>query len=224
MRRVDEPAALEAVAAATCALAERGFGDSTIYLERLVTPARHIEVQVFGFGDGQAAHLHERDCSVQRRYQKVVEEAPAPGLGAAARQAMAAAAVALARRVRYRGAGTVEFVVAPDEHFFFLEMNTRIQVEHPVTEMLTGGGPRGGAAPPRARRCAGGTAARRHRRRGPCHRVPPLRRAPGEALPSVAGPHRGFALARRPRSQARSRARPQNRVRRARGKRRHAAL
>ena len=138
MRRVDEPAALEAVAAATCALAERGFGDSTIYLERLVTPARHVEVQVFGFGDGQAAHLHERDCSVQRRYQKVVEEAPAPGLGAAARQAMAAAAVALARRVRYRGAGTVEFVVAPDERFFFLEMNTRIQVEHPVTEMLTG--------------------------------------------------------------------------------------
>ena len=138
MRRVDEPAALEAVAAATRTLAERAFGNGAIYLERLVIPARHVEVQVFGFGDGRAAHLHERDCSVQRRYQKVVEEAPAPGLGADARRAMADAAVALARSVRYRGAGTVEFVVAPDGSFFFLEMNTRIQVEHPVTEMLTG--------------------------------------------------------------------------------------
>ena len=138
MRRVDEPAALEAVAAATQTLAERAFGNGAVYLERLVTPARHVEVQVFGFGDGRAVHLHERDCSVQRRYQMVVEEAPAPGLGADARRAMADAAVALARSVRYRGAGTVEFVVAPDGRFFFLEMNTRIQVEHPVTEMLTG--------------------------------------------------------------------------------------
>ena len=138
MRRVDDAAALESVAAATQALAERGFGDGTVYLERLVAPARHVEVQVFGFGDGEAIHLFERDCSIQRRFQKVVEEAPAPALPEAARRAMAEAALTLARAVRYRGAGTVEFVAGPDGEFFFLEMNTRIQVEHPVTEMLTG--------------------------------------------------------------------------------------
>ena len=138
MRRVETPETLEAVTAATQALAERGFGDATVYLERLVAPARHIEVQIFGFGDGRAIHLFERDCSVQRRFQKVVEEAPAPGLAAGTRRAMADAALALARAARYRGAGTVEFIAAPDGAFFFLEMNTRIQVEHPVTEMTAG--------------------------------------------------------------------------------------
>ncbi len=138
MKRVDDAAALEPVAAATRALAARGFGDGTIYLERLVAPARHVEVQLFGFGDGRAVHLFERECSIQRRFQKVVEEAPAPGLDAGARERMCEAALALARARRYRGAGTVEFVVGPDGAFFFLEMNTRIQVEHPVTEMLTG--------------------------------------------------------------------------------------
>ena len=138
MRRADGPAELERAAAAARTMAERAFGDGGIYLERLVAPARHLEVQVFGFGDGGAAHFFERDCSVQRRFQKVVEEAPAPGLAPGVRRAMAEAALALARAVRYRGAGTVEFVAGPGGEFFFLEMNTRIQVEHPVTEMLTG--------------------------------------------------------------------------------------
>ncbi len=138
MRRVDEAAALDAATAATQALAARAFGDGTVYLERLVAPARHVEIQVFGFGDGRAAHVFERDCSIQRRFQKIVEEAPAPALDAGVRRAMADAALALARAVRYRGAGTVEFVVGEDGGFFFLEMNTRIQVEHPVSEMLTG--------------------------------------------------------------------------------------
>ena len=138
MRRVDDPAKLEEVVRATQAMAARAFGDGTVYLEKLVTPARHIEIQVFGFGDGRAIHLFERDCSVQRRFQKIVEESPAPGLAPEVRARMAEAAVALARQERYRGAGTIEFVVGPKQNFYFLEMNTRIQVEHPVTEMLTG--------------------------------------------------------------------------------------
>lgn len=139
MQRVDEPDQLHKTLDSTQALAERAFGDGTVFLERLVPKARHIEIQVFGFGDGRAVHLHERECSVQRRYQKIVEESPAPRLGAKTREAMANAALALAEQERYRGAGTVEFVVdAETQEFFFLEMNTRIQVEHPVTEMRTG--------------------------------------------------------------------------------------
>lgn len=138
MRRVDGPDDLERVAEAARSMARRAFGDDGIYLERLVAPARHVEVQVFGFGDGRAVHLFERECSAQRRFQKIVEEAPAPGLDDGARRALAEAALALARAVRYRGAGTVEFAVDADARFYFLEMNTRIQVEHPVTEMLTG--------------------------------------------------------------------------------------
>ena len=139
MRRVDAPADLSKTVEATQALAEKSFGDGAIYLERLVRRARHVEIQVFGFGDGHAIHMFERDCSVQRRYQKIVEESPAPNLPAALRRSMAEAAVALARQERYRGAGTIEFVVdAETGDFFFLEMNTRIQVEHPVTELVTG--------------------------------------------------------------------------------------
>jgi 3-methylcrotonyl-CoA carboxylase alpha subunit len=127
------------VVEATQALAGKSFGDGTVYLERLVSKARHVEIQVFGFGDGRAVHLFERDCSIQRRFQKIIEETPAPHLTPETRAAMAAAAVALARQERYRGAGTVEFVVdAATGSFYFLEMNTRIQVEHPVTEMTTG--------------------------------------------------------------------------------------
>jgi len=139
MRRVDKPEELAKIVEATQSLAEKSFGDGTIYLERLVAKARHIEIQVFGFGDGTAVHLFERECSIQRRFQKIVEETPAPGLPPAVRRAMAEAAVALARQERYRGAGTVEFVMdATTGAFYFLEMNTRIQVEHPVTEMTTG--------------------------------------------------------------------------------------
>jgi acetyl/propionyl-CoA carboxylase alpha subunit len=123
----------------TQAMAARFFGDGAVYLERHVARARHVEVQVFGDGEGDAVHLNERDCSIQRRYQKIIEEAPAPEMADAVREAMTAAAVALARATRYRGAGTVEFLVdVATGEFFFLEMNTRIQVEHPVTEMVTG--------------------------------------------------------------------------------------
>jgi acetyl/propionyl-CoA carboxylase alpha subunit len=139
MRRVDKPEDLEKTVEATQALAEKSFGDGTIYLERLVAKARHVEIQVFGFGDGRAVHMYERECSVQRRFQKIVEETPSPGIAAETRAAMADAAVALVRQERYRGAGTIEFVVdAESGAYYFLEMNTRIQVEHPVTEMITG--------------------------------------------------------------------------------------
>jgi 3-methylcrotonyl-CoA carboxylase alpha subunit len=138
MRRVASPDTLVEVVEATQAMAAKAFGDGTIYLEQLVDPARHVEIQVFGFGDGRAVHLFERECSIQRRFQKIVEESPAPGLAPAVRDAMAEAAVRLAEEARYCGAGTVEFVVAADQRYYFLEMNTRIQVEHPVTEMLTG--------------------------------------------------------------------------------------
>ncbi len=139
MRRVDKPEDLSKTVEATQALAEKSFGDGTIYLERLVARARHIEIQVFGFGDGRAVHMYERECSVQRRFQKIIEETPSPGITAQMRAAMANAAVALVKQERYRGAGTIEFVVdAENGAYYFLEMNTRIQVEHPVTEMTTG--------------------------------------------------------------------------------------
>jgi 3-methylcrotonyl-CoA carboxylase alpha subunit len=139
MQRVEGQDKLRGVVESTQAMAARAFGDGTVYLERFIPKARHIEIQVFGLGDGHAVHLFERDCSIQRRYQKIIEETPAPDLGEATRDAMSKAAVALAAQERYRGAGTIEFVVdATTGEFFFLEMNTRIQVEHPVTEMTTG--------------------------------------------------------------------------------------
>jgi 3-methylcrotonyl-CoA carboxylase alpha subunit len=139
MQRVDGPDTLDKVVQSTQTMAARAFGDGTVFLERLVPKARHVEIQVFGLGDGHAVHLFERECSIQRRFQKIIEESPAPRLDAGTRRAMAEAAVALAKQERYRGAGTVEFVVnAETSAFYFLEMNTRIQVEHPVTEMNTG--------------------------------------------------------------------------------------
>ena len=138
MRQVDEPARLADVVTATQTMAERAFGNGAVYLERLVQRPRHVEIQVFGHGDGRGFHLMERECSVQRRFQKIVEEAPSPAVDSALRARMADAALALVERERYRGAGTVEFILAPDGEFYFLEMNTRIQVEHPATEMITG--------------------------------------------------------------------------------------
>ena len=139
MRLVDAPEKLLASVSATQQLAAKSFKDGTIYLERYVPRARHVEIQVFGYGDGSAVHLFERECSIQRRFQKIIEESPAPGLPAELRARMAKAAAALAAHQRYRGPGTVEFIVDADSlEFFFLEMNTRIQVEHPVTEMVTG--------------------------------------------------------------------------------------
>lgn len=139
MRLVEQPEKLLEVAQSTQSMAEKAFGDGTIFLERFIANARHVEVQVFGFGNGEAIHLYERDCSLQRRYQKVIEESKAPGLPEAVRIKMLSVAVSLCQHQKYSGAGTVEFVIDADTFdFFFLEMNTRIQVEHPVTEMCTG--------------------------------------------------------------------------------------
>ena len=118
--------------------AEAAFGDGSLYVEKLLVRARHVEVQVLGDEHGNVAHLFERECSLQRRRQKILEEAPAPALGEAVRAEIAEAAVRLARASGYTSAGTVEFLIDRDGAFYFIEMNTRIQVEHPVTEMVTG--------------------------------------------------------------------------------------
>jgi len=125
--------------AAAAAEAQAAFGDPSLYVEKFIERARHIEIQVLGDAHGNVVHLGERDCSTQRRHQKLIEEAPSPVIDAGLRRELADAAVRLARHVKYVGAGTVEFVFDDDtRRWYFLEMNTRIQVEHPVTEMVTG--------------------------------------------------------------------------------------
>ncbi len=138
MRAVAEPAELADALAAAARQAEAAFGDGALLVERFLAAPRHVEVQVLGDAHGRVVHLFERDCSLQRRHQKVFEESPAPAVSAELRARLGEAAVALARAVEYRGAGTVEFLLDADGAFFFLEMNTRLQVEHPVTEAVTG--------------------------------------------------------------------------------------
>ena len=143
MRRVEKSEDFEAALASCQREAQSSFGDAHVLIERYVTRPRHVEIQVFADTHGHCVYLFERDCSVQRRHQKVLEEAPAPGMSAERRAEMGAAAVAAAKAVGYVGAGTVEFIAEPtpdgaDLRFYFMEMNTRLQVEHPVTEAITG--------------------------------------------------------------------------------------
>src|SRR5229473_938017 len=118
--------------------AKSSFGDERVFIEKFIVDPRHIEIQVLGDKHGNVIHLGERECSIQRRNQKVIEESPSPLIDAATRERMGLQAVALAKAVGYDSAGTVEFVAGQDKSFYFLEMNTRLQVEHPVTEMITG--------------------------------------------------------------------------------------
>ena len=139
MRVVEKPEEFAAKFGQATAEAQAAFGNPAIYLERFFPKVRHVEIQVFGDTHGNYVHLGERDCSVQRRHQKLVEEAPSPAISQATRHEMAEAALALIRALRYVNAGTVEFIYdVASGKFFFIEMNTRIQVEHPVTEAVTG--------------------------------------------------------------------------------------
>ena len=138
MRQVDGPEGLEEAYQAAQAEAVACFGDGEMYLEKLVLNPRHIEFQIMADSQGHVVHLGERDCSIQRRRQKLIEESPSRALTPELRERMGAAAAAAARAAGYVGAGTVEFVLAPNGEFYFIEMNTRIQVEHPVTELVTG--------------------------------------------------------------------------------------
>ncbi len=177
MRIVRSPSGLTEAVAGARREAGAAFGDDTVFLESYLDAPRHIEIQLVADHHGNIASLYERECSIQRRHQKIIEEAPSTAIDSSARQQMSEAAVSLARAVGYSGVGTVEFLFHAGQ-FWFLEMNTRLQVEHPVTEMITGidlvrlqieiadgGSLRSALLGPGDR--------------GPCHRGPPLRRGPG---------------------------------------------
>ena len=139
MKIVEGPKDLKMVLEAASAEARAAFGDDRIYIEHFIPNARHIEVQIVADRFGNVIHLFERDCSIQRRYQKMVEESPSPVVSSRLREGICSSAVSIARHIKYENAGTVEFILDQDQgQFYFLEMNTRIQVEHPVTEMVTG--------------------------------------------------------------------------------------
>ncbi len=138
MARVDGPAELDAALEAAARVARSAFGDAAVFVEKRIERPRHVEVQILGDGAGAVIHLFERECTLQRRHQKVLEESPSPGAAPAVRAALLDAAVRIGRAVRYRSAGTCEFLVDEAGGFYFLEVNARIQVEHPVTELVTG--------------------------------------------------------------------------------------
>ncbi len=138
MRLVESPDKLEKMFKAAQGEAEAAFGNDGLYMEKFIKKPHHVEVQILADRSGNVIHLGERDCSVQRRHQKLLEESPSPAINSNLREKMGKAAIAAAQSIKYEGAGTVEFLVDEDEQFYFMEMNTRIQVEHPVTEMVTG--------------------------------------------------------------------------------------
>ena len=138
MRLVTEPDGLESAYGTASMEAEAAFGDGSLYLEKAVSPARHVEIQVLADGQGGVLTLGERECSIQRRHQKLIEESPSPALDNETREAMEAAAERACHAIGYRNAGTFEFLLGPDRSFYFIELNARLQVEHPVTEMVTG--------------------------------------------------------------------------------------
>jgi len=138
MRIVSDPAELAAACEAAAREAAAAFGSGTIYMEKFLAKSRHVEIQILADSHGRAIHLFERECSIQRRHQKIIEETPSPALDADLRASMGQAAVAAAQASGYVNAGTVEFILDPDGNFYFLEVNTRLQVEHPITEMVTG--------------------------------------------------------------------------------------
>lgn len=137
MRRVDDPKDLESAWEAAAREAGSAFGDARVFLEKYIEKPRHVEFQIFGDTHGNVVHLFERECSIQRRYQKIIEETPSPALTPELRQMMGKSAIAAGKALNYTNAGTVEFILAPDGKYYFLEVNTRLQVEHPVTEMTT---------------------------------------------------------------------------------------
>ena len=138
MRLVENKDTLEKMFKAAQGEAEAAFGNDGLYMEKFIKKPRHVEIQILADRSGNVIHLGERDCSVQRRHQKLLEESPSPAINPALREKMGNAAIAAAKSIQYEGAGTVEFLVDENEKFYFMEMNTRIQVEHPVTEMVTG--------------------------------------------------------------------------------------
>jgi acetyl-CoA carboxylase biotin carboxylase subunit len=138
MRLVEEPDDLEGAFRTASAEADAAFGDPGLYLEKAIVPARHVEIQVLADGEGRVLTLGERECSIQRRHQKLIEESPSPALTSEKREQMEEAAERAAGAIGYRNAGTFEFILGPDGSFYFIELNARLQVEHPVSELVTG--------------------------------------------------------------------------------------
>ena len=191
MRRVDAREGFVDALTSARRESQAAFGDARVILERFVQGPRHVEVQVFGDSHGDCVHLFERECSIQRRFQKVLEETPSALLDAPLRAAMGAAAVRAARAVDYVNAGTVEFIVGSDRQFYFMEMNTRLQVEHPITEMVTGARPGRVATAHRRRRTAAAAPGPDHARR-PRDRGADLRRGRDPRLPAGIRSHRAL--------------------------------